>query len=65
MNVNIFEIEKIVEKFTLNLLQINEPQRCYGKYLPQRPRITRILTANYPTSSSVHAFEAASTVIFT
>ena len=39
MNGNIFEIEKIAGKFTLNLLQVKEPQHCYRKYQPQRPRI--------------------------
>ena len=34
-----FETEKIAGKFTLNLLQIKEPQHCYRKYWSQRPRI--------------------------
>ena len=39
MNVNMFDTEKIAGKFTLNLLQVEEPQYCHRKYYPQRPRI--------------------------
>ena len=39
-----FETEKIAGEFTLNLLQVKEPQHCYRYINLNFPALTRILT---------------------